>query len=41
MMADRHQFDELIKDVDEVSRMINGLLGYLRKSGIKGTRFKR
>ncbi|MGH9557300.1 MAG: four helix bundle protein [Terriglobales bacterium] len=39
--VDRHQFDELIKDVDEVSKMINGLLGYLRRSGIKGTRFKR
>ena len=38
---DRHQFDELIKDVDEVSKMISGLLGYLRRSGIKGTRFKR
>lgn len=38
---DRRQFDELIKDVDEVSKMISGLSGYLRKSGIKGTRFKR
>ena len=38
---DRHQFDEFIKDVDEVSRMINGLLTYLRKSGFKGARFKR
>jgi hypothetical protein len=38
---DRHQFDELIEDVDEVSRMISGLLSYLRRSGIKGTRFKR
>jgi len=38
---DGSQFDELIKDVDEVSKMINGLSGYLRKSGIKGTRFKR
>lgn len=38
---DRQQFDELIKDIDEVSKMINGLMGYLRRSGIKGTRFKR
>ena len=38
---DRDQFEELVQDVDEVSRMINGLLTYLRRSGIKGARFKR
>jgi four helix bundle protein len=38
---DRDQFEELINEVDEVSKMINGLLGYLRRSGIKGTRFRR
>ena len=37
---DQKQFDELINDLDEVSKMINGLLGYLRRSGVKGTRFK-
>ena len=30
----------LIKDVDEASKMVNGLLVYLRRSGIKGTGFK-
>ena len=38
---DRDQFEELINEVDEVSKMISGLLGYLGRSGIKGTRFKR
>ena len=38
---DRDQFEQLINEVDEVSKMINGLLGYLRRSGIKGTRFRR
>ena len=38
---DQQQFDELINDLDEVSKMINGLLGYLRRSGIKGTKFRR
>lgn len=38
---DRHQFDELTKNVDEVSKMINGLSGCLRRSGSKGTRFRR
>jgi len=38
---DQKQFDELINDLDEVSKMINGLSGYLRRSGIKGTKFRR
>lgn len=38
--VDQKRFDELIKDVDEISRMISGLMGYLRRSGIRGTRYK-
>ena len=36
----RHVFEEVIGEVDEISKMINGLISYLRGSGIKGTRFR-
>ena len=38
--VDQKRVDELIKDVDEISRMISGLMGYLRRSGIRGTKYK-
>ena len=38
--VDQKRFDELINDVDEISRMIGGLMGYPRRSGIRGTRYK-
>ncbi len=33
-------FDRLMELTDETSRLIGGLMVYLRKSGIKGTKFK-
>jgi len=33
-------FDPLKTRVTQISRMISGLMGYLRKSGLKGTKFK-
>ena len=34
-------FEELCANVLQISRMISGLMGYLRRSGLKGTKFKR
>jgi four helix bundle protein len=34
-------FDTLVAQTTQISRMISGLMAYLRKSGIKGTKFKR
>ena len=34
-------FDRLSKQTTEIGRMISGLMTYLRKSGIKGTKFKK
>ena len=34
-------FDHLVSQVGEISRMIGGLMTYLRKSGIRGTKFKK
>ena len=33
-------FDELSKLVTEIGNMIGGLIAYLRRSGIKGTKYK-
>ena len=33
-------FDELAERAREVSRMINGLMSYLRKSGMRGTKYR-
>ena len=33
-------FDDLGKLVSEIGNMIGGLIGYLRRSGIKGTKYK-
>lgn len=33
--------DRLVQDATEIGRMIGGLMTYLRKSGIKGTKFKK
>ena len=33
-------FDDLTKLVTEIGNMIGGLIGYLRRSGIKGTKYK-
>lgn len=34
-------FDPLISQAADISRMIGGLMTYLRKSGIRGTKFKK
>lgn len=34
-------FDRLATQATEISRMIGGLMIYLRKSGIRGTKFKK
>lgn len=33
--------DRLVQNATEIGRMIGGLMTYLRKSGIKGTKFKK
>jgi four helix bundle protein len=33
-------FDDLSKLVTEIGNMIGGLIGYLRRSGVKGTKYK-
>jgi four helix bundle protein len=38
--VDQEQFDQLIRDVDEISRMVSGLMAYLRRSGVRGTKYK-
>jgi four helix bundle protein len=37
---DKKTFDELSGLAREISRMITGLVTYLRKSGLKGTKYK-
>ncbi len=34
-------FDAVSIDATQISRMISGLMSYLRKSGLKGTKFKK
>ena len=34
-------FDPLIAGVTDISRMLSGLMNYLKKSGLKGTKFKQ
>jgi len=34
-------FESLIAQVTEISRMIGGLMTYLKTSGIRGTKFKK
>ncbi len=34
------EFDQLASLASETSRLISGLMSYLRKSGVKGTKFK-
>ena len=34
-------FDPLNTTVTEISRMLSGLMSYLKKSGLKGTKFKQ
>src|SRR2546422_2621807 len=34
-------FDTLSASATEISRMLSGLMSYLRRSGIRGTRFKK
>lgn len=36
----REQFAELAGTADEISRMILGLINYLKKSGIRGSKYK-
>jgi four helix bundle protein len=36
----QEEFDQLASLAIETSRLISGLMGYLRKSGIKGTKYK-
>jgi four helix bundle protein len=35
------RFDALASSATQISRMISGLMSYLRKSGVKGTKFKK
>jgi four helix bundle protein len=37
----REVFDTLSTNAAQISRMISGLMKYLRQSGIKGTKFKK
>jgi four helix bundle protein len=37
----RDEFEELRGEVIKISRMISGLMTYLRGSGIKGTKYKK
>lgn len=34
-------FDTLSASATEISRMLSGLMSYLRRSGIRGTKFKK
>lgn len=34
------EFDEWIKQIEHISRMLGGLMAYLKKSNMKGTKFK-
>jgi len=34
-------FQALCADAQQISRMISGLMSYLRNSGLKGTKFKK
>jgi four helix bundle protein len=34
-------FEPLYSSVMQISRMISGLMSYLRRSGVKGTKFKK
>ena len=38
---DKDTFDKLVSLATEVSRMISGLMSYLRKSSVRGTKHKR
>lgn len=38
--VDKKTFDRLFKLAVEVGKMIGGLMGYLRKSKVKGTKYK-
>jgi len=38
---DKDTFDKLVSLATEVSRMISGLMSYLRKSSVRGTKPKR
>src|ERR1041385_1087769 len=38
---DQATFRELNQEATQVSRMISGLMAYLRQSGIKGTKYKK
>jgi len=37
----RDVFEKLLANASAISRMISGLMTYLRQSGIKGTKFKK
>ncbi|MDQ2936189.1 MAG: four helix bundle protein [Acidobacteriota bacterium] len=37
----QEEFDTVSRDAMEVSRMLSGLMNYLRRSGIKGTKYKK
>ena len=36
----QEEFDQLASLAIETSRLVSGLMGYLRKSGVKGTKYK-
>jgi four helix bundle protein len=37
----RTRFEVMANSATQISRMISGLMSYLRKSGVKGTKFKK
>lgn len=38
--VDQKQFDELSKDLEEIGRIIGGLMKYLQQSVLRGSKFK-
>jgi four helix bundle protein len=37
----RQQFDEMYKDAESISKMVGGLMNYLRKSGLRGSKYNQ
>jgi four helix bundle protein len=37
----KEAFEDLASSATQISRMISGLMSYLRRSGVKGTKFKK
>ena len=39
-LLDRSAFERLLRQTEEVARMVSGLMTYLRKSSLKGAKFR-